>query len=384
VRKIHSLVKMNNPMKINRVEAIAIEVPLPKIHSGATYTIPTRNTIITKIYTDEGLESEVFNGDNRRSGTEVARIINEDIAPLIFGEDPTCNEAIWAKVFTITRAHTQGDRKNLMEAIACVDTAVWDLKGKALGISVNRLMGGYRQRIPITATGGYYREGRTIESYAEEMKWLISVGMGGCKFKVGGLSPEEDYERVASAREGAGPEFILGCDANQGWNIDEATRFAELVAPLNIAWFEEPVHWQDDVRSMAELRKRIQIPINAGQSEITSWAVRRLLDAGAVDYVNFDMSHGGGPTEWLRAATLCSSVGVKMLHHEETHLAVHTLAAVPNGLYVDCFPDPTRDPIWDRMIINKPKISKGFIDVPQGLGFDIQLDWNELSKYIVS
>lgn len=369
-------------MRIDKIEAIAIEVPLPKPFAGATYTVPTRNTIITRIYTDDGLVSEVYNGDNRKCGPEVARIVMEDIAPLILGLDPLCHEKVWDRAFKITTP--QGDRKYLMEAVACVDTAVWDLKGKALSCSVNKLMGGYRQRIPITATGGYYQDGRSIESFGEEMQWLKGMGMGGCKFKVGGLSPEEDYERVASARQGAGPDFILGCDANQGWTIDEAARFAELVEPLNITWFEEPVRWQDDVRSMAELRKRISIPINAGQSEMTSWGVRRLLDAGAVDIVNFDMSHGGGPTEWLRAATMCASVGVKLLHHEETHLAVHTLAAVPNGLYTDCFPDPERDPIWDKIIVNRPNISDGWIDVPQGPGFDIELDWEAVQKYRIN
>ena len=364
---------------IDKVEAIAIEVPLPKPFAGATYTVPTRNTVVTRIYTKGGLVSEVFNGDNRKCGPDVVRLVEDQIAPLIIGEDVLEHENIWAKAFTITKP--QGDRKYPMEAVACVDTAVWDLKGKALGVGVNKLMGGFRQRIPITATGGYYQEGRTLKDLSDEMKWQISVGMAGCKFKVGGLSPEEDYERVAAARDGAGPEFILGCDANQGWSLDDAERFARLVEPLNITWFEEPVHWQDDVRTMAELRKRISIPINAGQSEMTSWAVRRLLDAEAVDMVNSDMSHGGGPTEWLRAATMCASVGVKMLHHEETHLAVHALAAVPHGLYIDCFPDPDRDPIWDHMILNKPKVEKGWIDVPQGPGFDIKLDWDQIEKY---
>ena len=150
-------------MKIDKVESIAIEVPLPKPFAGATYTVPTRNTIVTRIYTNDGLISEVFNGDNRKCGPEVARIVNEDIAPLIMGLDPTCHEAVWEQAFKVTTP--QGDRKYLMEAVACVDTAVWDLKGKALGVSVNRLMGGHRQRIPITATGGYYQEGVIMESF---------------------------------------------------------------------------------------------------------------------------------------------------------------------------------------------------------------------------
>jgi D-galactarolactone cycloisomerase len=146
---------------IDKVEAIAIEVPLPKPFAGATYTVPTRNTVVTRIYTKGGLVSEVFNGDNRKCGPDVVRLVEDQIAPLIIGEDVLEHENIWAKAFTITKP--QGDRKYPMEAVACVDTAVWDLKGKALGVSVNKLMGGFRQRIPITATGGYYQEGRTLK-----------------------------------------------------------------------------------------------------------------------------------------------------------------------------------------------------------------------------
>src|SRR5690606_27137043 len=132
--------------------------------------------------------------------------------------------------------------------------------------------------------------------------------MFGIKFKVGGLEPEEDIERVAAARDGAGPDFAIGCDANRGWSVDQAIRFARLAEPLDVHWFEEPCHWHDDARMMAQVRKTTSIPINAGQSEITAAGVLRLLDAGAVDWVNFDMSHGGGPTEWRRAADLCGAV----------------------------------------------------------------------------
>ena len=115
-----------------------------------------------------------------------------------------------------------------MEAIACIDTAMWDLMGKAADVNVCRLMGGYRHELPIISIGGYYEDGKTLADLGREMEWLRSVGMAGCKVKVGGLSAEKDAERVAAARAGAGPDFMIAVDANRGWPISEAQRFARL------------------------------------------------------------------------------------------------------------------------------------------------------------
>src|SRR5439155_1576846 len=100
----------------------------------------------------------------------------------------------------------------------------------------------------------------------------------------------------------AGSEFILAVDANRGWSVEGAERFAHLVEPLDLRWFEEPCHWYDDVGMMARVRRATRIPITAGQSELTHHGVRRLVEARAVDLVNFDASEGGGVTEWRRAA----------------------------------------------------------------------------------
>ncbi len=148
---------------IEKIEATAIEIPLPRPVSGSTYTVPTRCTVITRIHAD-GLVSEVFNGDNRDSGPALCQLIEDLLQPLVAGMDVLAHERIWATMFEAS--HTQRHRALIMEAIACVDTAVWDLKGKALGASVHRLMGGYRDRIPITSIGGYYQDGRTLDDLA--------------------------------------------------------------------------------------------------------------------------------------------------------------------------------------------------------------------------
>jgi L-alanine-DL-glutamate epimerase-like enolase superfamily enzyme len=172
-------------MKIDQVEAIPIEISLDKVFSGSGYRVTSRNTVITRIRTADGLVSEVYNGDNRAHGREIAKIVRDELAPLILGEDPRRIEALWTKMFALSIPNR--DRKLVMEAIACVDTALWDLLGKSLGTNVATLLGGFRDRLPIIAIAAYYEDGKTLDDLSREMGWLREQGMAGCKVKVGGL-----------------------------------------------------------------------------------------------------------------------------------------------------------------------------------------------------
>lgn len=366
-------------MRISAVEAIAIDIPLSKNFGGSTYSVLKRSTVITRMRTSDGLVSNVYNGDNRAHGAQIAKLVSDELFNLIKGLSIFERELAWQRMFALT--HSAADKKLLLEAIACVDCAIWDLTGKALGKSVRELIGGYTDRLPLISIGGYYMPGKTHADIAREIESYRNAGMAGCKFKVGGLSPEEDAARVAVARKAAGGDFILCVDANRGWIAEDAIRFARLVEAHDIRWFEEPCQWQDDAAQMARVRQAITQPVTAGQSEITSHAIRRLVDARAVDLVNYDVSEGGGVTDWLRAAGLCASAGVAMAHHEEAQIASHLLAAVAHGTYAECFADPARDPVWQLMWINRPPVKNGIMPVAAGPGFGIELDENMIRKY---
>ena len=369
-------------MRIHSIDAIAIDIPLTKNFGGSTYAVLKRSTVVTRLRTEDGLVSEVYNGDNREHGLEIARIIKDELAPIAKGHSVFETERLWAKMFHLATANR--DRKVLLEAIACVDCAVWDLKGKATGRSVRELVGGFRDDIPIISIGGYYMDGKTLADIGREMEMYREAGMAGCKFKVGGLSPEEDARRVEAARKAAGPDFVLAVDANRGWTAPDAIRFARLIEPFDIRWFEEPCLWHDDARQMARVRQATAIPVNAGQSEITLAGVRRLIDAGAVDLVNYDVSEGGGVTDWIRAAGLCAASGVLMAHHEESQIAQHLIAAVPHGTFIECFADPARDPVWQTMWANRPPIKNGIMRVSDGPGFGLSLDADMIKRYRVN
>lgn len=369
-------------MKLENVEAIAVEIPLNKNFGGSTYSVLKRCTVVTRLTTGDGLTSEVYNGDNRVHGAEIVRLIEEELFPLVKGMSIYESERMWEKFFALS--HTAGDRKTLLEAIACLDCAVWDLTGKALGKSVRELLGGYRERLQIISIGGYYMPGKTLADIGAEIEQYRDAGMAGCKFKVGGLAPEEDAKRVAAARKAAGDDFILMVDANRGWSAQGAIDFARRIEHLDIRWFEEPCHWYDDAAMMARVRAATRIPITAGQSEITSHAIRRLVDAKAVDFVNYDVSEGGGVTDWKRAAALCATSGVEMAHHEEAQISQHLLAAVPHGTYAECFAHPERDPMWQRMWTTRPQVKDGWIEVSKAPGFGIELDADMLARFRVN
>jgi D-arabinonate dehydratase len=369
-------------MRITGIDAIAIDIPLTRNFGGSTYAVLKRSTVVTRLEAGDGLVSEVYNGDNREAGAEIVRLIRDELGPLVIGESIFAGERIWAKMFK--RALPSRDRKTLMEAIACIDCAVWDIVGKATGRSVRELLGGHADTVPIISIGGYYMQGKTLADIGREMEAYRRAGMAGCKFKVGGLSPAEDAERVKAAREAAGPDFMLAVDANRGWTAEEAIQFARLVEPLDIRWFEEPCHWYDDARGMARVRAQTSIPVTAGQSEITSHAIRRLIDAGAVDIVNYDASEGGGVTDWRRAAALCAAAGVLVAHHEEPQIAQHLIAAIPHGTCIECFADPERDPVWQKMWLNRPPVVDGMMAVSPGPGFGLELDAKMVARYRVA
>src|SRR3970282_1289349 len=134
-------------MRIHSIDAIPVEIPLKKNFGGSTYRVLTRCTVITRMRTDAGLVSEVYNGDNREHGREIVRLIHDELAPRVKGMSIFEGERIWESLFALT--HASRDRKTLLEAIACVDCALWDLVGKALGTSVCALLGGCRTRLPI-------------------------------------------------------------------------------------------------------------------------------------------------------------------------------------------------------------------------------------------
>lgn len=364
---------------IVRLESELIRVPLARTYRGSFYNMTHRSTVLLRIFTADGLMGEAYVGDEDAGLLEIDSIIHEEIAPRLFGQDGLAIERCWE----IGRPATWNilrDRRLGLVATAAFDTALWDLFGRSLDIPLWKLWGGYRESVPVISIGGYYNSNLSIE---EEIEYLRNREFAGMKFKVGGLSPEQDAERVRLARKVAGPDFKIAVDANQGWDIESAISFARLVEDQDIMWFEEPCHWENDRRAMRDVRFRSGIAICAGQTEMSAAGCRDLMEIGAIDYCNFDSSWSGGPTEWRRAAALASTYGVKMAHHEEAQVSSHLIASQAHGSYIEFF-HPDRDPIWHNMITNAAPLSQGFMLLPKTPGLGWELDRDYIDTYRIS
>ena len=303
-------------MKIKRIESIPLVRELDEEFLGGTYRITSRNTIVTRVELEGGIVGETFGGDEVQYQMDVCKIVNDIYCPLLAGGDVTDVErhfeAMWNKRMDLDQRsiHTLDLAKHCarMQAIACVDNALWDALGKYLMQPVYRLLGGYRDKVPVIAIGGYVMDGKTIADLETEIAHYRDIGMSGMKLKVGRRSVEEDIERTKLARKIGGPNFHLCCDANQAWTVDQAMQFARAVRDLNFAWLEEPIQWQDQLEGNARLRT-MGVPVCLGQGEISRHGCRDLIVRGAADILNYDATirprhhrvaphRGNGPLLW--------------------------------------------------------------------------------------
>ena len=375
-------------LKIESVETIPIRVPLPFTYKGSYYKMRNRCTIITRVRTSEGIVGEAYNADEDEPlQSEILSIVHEELVPRVVGMDAFATERIWEAMLPATFDQLR-PRWYAMQAMACIDTAVWDVVGKALGQPLWRLWGGYRDRIPMIGIGGYYipddesSKGQEIEHEIDFFQQ--EHGMVGMKFKIGAEAPEVDAARLARARRHAGDDFLFVVDANQGYTVSEALAFVAAVRAegIRIRWFEEPTRWHADFRGLRDVRMRGNVDVAAGQSEISRVGMREMMAAGAIDVCNYDASWGGGPTEWRRIAALAASFDVQLGHHEEAQVASHLLASQPHGTYVEAF-SPARDPIFWQMIENRPALVDGQFCLTERPGLGWVLDEAFIAKHRV-
>lgn len=366
-------------LTITRIETEAIRVPLARTYRGSHYKMTHRSTIITRIHTASGLVGEAYAGDEDASLLEIESIIQDELAPLLIGQDGSAIERLWE----ITRPATWDilrDRRLGLVACASIDVTLWDLMGKALGVPLWKLWGGYRSRVPVITIGGYYGSNLTIK---EEVEYLLKEEFAGMKFKIGGMSPEDDAKRFKEARKVGGDNFRIAVDANQGYTPAQAIEFSKLVADDNLLWFEEPCIWQNDKKGMRDVRYGGSVAVCAGQSEFSAAGCRDLMEAGSIDFCNFDSSWSGGPTEWRKVAAMATVYDVKMAHHEEAQVSAHLLASIPHGTYVEYF-HPDRDPIWHNLLANRPALKDGHIQLNDNPGLGWELDRDYINKYRIS
>ena len=269
-----------------------------------------------------------------------ASVVTDVLAGVVRGRNaldvPGAGEAMARAVRNIGRSGVAAT------AISAVDVALWDLKARLLGLPLTDLVGRARQRVLVYGSGGFtsYDERQTRDQLAG---WLAD-GIGRVKIKIGeswGGNERRDLARVALAREVIGPDRELYTDANGGYTVGQAVRVGRRLADHGVTWFEEPVSSRD-LAGLAAVRRQVTADVAAGEY---SWSLAdsaALIEAGAVDCLQLDVTRCGGITEFVRGAALAASHNLQVSGHCAPNLHARAGVAVPNLRHVEYFHDHQR------------------------------------------
>ncbi|MBS0240792.1 MAG: mandelate racemase/muconate lactonizing enzyme family protein [Proteobacteria bacterium] len=378
-------------MKITALKAHPVSVPLPATFWVGNTSFDKASVIVVEVETDQGITGlATLHG---RAMKTVCSVIHE-LQDLVTGMDPMAHEAIWESVFALTTKKPDGKKKTarsailgaenrdaILTALAGIDVGVWDIKGKALGLPVWKLLGGKRRELPTYVTGGYYRSDSREGDLRDEMLSYRELGFDAVKIKIGAASLKDDVKRIAEVRDAMGPSAQLMLDGNGAYALHEAEAAIKVFAEYDLTWFEEPLHWYDSIRALGKLAQRTHVPIASGESEMHAWACRDLVDLGGVRVMQFDATRAGGVTEWLRVASYCHLQGVRMSTHHEPHIQGHLAAAAPNGWNVETFPNAERDPIFASMYASRAELKNGKLLLGDAPGFGFTIDWDFVKRH---
>ena len=358
-----------NHHKIADIEVHLVSTRAPVGLADATRKVETVGMTVVRVKTDQGLEG-VGVTYHEVGGPAARALILKDMLPRLKGRDPFDTEVIWREFFAIFRG--VGRKGLTFCAFSAIDFALWDLKGKILGMPLHRLLGGGRSRIPVYASGGWstYDDDKLVD----EMKDMVRQGYFMVKFKIGydgGRQPNRDVERVRKVREALGPDIGLMIDANNCWDAGTAVQFANRVREYNIMLLEEPV-FADDIPGLTRFKRGTDIPLGTGEHEYTKWGVRDLLLAGAADIVQIDGARTGGYTEMMKCAALCEAWNVKFAPHAMEHIHIPIASVVGIVPYLERL--RLFEPITHSVYKNAQVPHDGYLDVIEAPGHGLQLN----------
>jgi L-alanine-DL-glutamate epimerase-like enolase superfamily enzyme len=341
-------------MKITSVEPFILHVPLnTESISDSTHTITHWGVVGTKIVAENGLAGYGFTGTHAHLPSDrlVTSCISESYAPLLLGEDAHDGDRLWLKLARYPAVQWVGRAGVTQIALAAIDIALWDLRAKAAGLPLWKLLGGATVE--------------RLEAYNTDIGWLSIAkdklvdgsrraiehdGFRRLKLKVGHADPTIDIARIEAVREAVGASITIAIDGNGKWDLPTCQRFCARAEPLDIFWFEEPM-WYDDIASHVVLARSTSIPIALGEQLYTAEAFSAFIGAGAVQYVQPDVTRLAGITEYIQVAHTAHShrlpvaahvgdMGQVHVHLSYWHPATSMLEYIP--WIKDCFVEPVR------------------------------------------
>jgi len=341
--------------------------------------------LIVEVATDAG---HVGIGNAALAPRLTKQTIDLYLKPLLIGADPFDVEFLWQHMYRKTMAF---GRKGVgMTAISAVDIALWDILGKATGQPVFRLLGGRTKRtIPVYASRLY---SQPLDSLSSEAKKYKEEGYRAMKLRFGwgpadgAAGMQKNVDLVRTVRQVVGDGVDIMADAYMGWNLDYARRMLPLLEPFNLRWLEEPVI-PDDLHGYVALKSLGRIPIAGGEHGFTQYEFRDLLEARAVDYIQFDTNRVGGITQARKISAMAESFAVPVVPHAGQMHNYHIVMASLNSPMAEYFPrvdvEVGNELFW-YIFDGEPVAKNGAIDLRDDVpGLGLKINEGALGKFTV-
>ena len=338
--------------------------------------------LLVRIVTEDGLAG--WGEAHSPPIPRVAQALIADLfAPLLLGRDPLATDAIWDALYASMRLRGYGTGV-MLEALAGVDIALWDLAGKALGQPVYRLLGGpYRTRIPCYLSG---IPGATVEERVAGAREAIGLGFTAMKTSVGRGPLDEDLDGVEAIVEGVRGKADVLVDAHGVYDARSAVAAGRRLEQMGAGWLEDPLP-PEDVEGYAALCAALDLPVASGETECTRWQFNEKLRRRASDVILPDVCRAGGITEGRKIALVADLYNVPWCVHASistaVHLAagLHLAAATPNFLLCE-YPQSFRASPLANALLQTPLVCEGgHIQLPDAPGLGIAFDEEALAAH---
>ncbi|MEI2417824.1 mandelate racemase/muconate lactonizing enzyme family protein [Orrella sp. JC864] len=363
-------------LRIRDVHAWAVSFPVPAEHSvrlGVGRAVK-RDAVVVRVRTECGL---IGYGESHhcRAHTTVAHFINTALADLLRGRDAGDTAGAWEHVYA-RQLVAMGLGTGCVVAYSGVDMALWDVRGKAAGLPLYRLLGGGGKPVPAYA-GGVALGWQAPDALADEALRHVAAGYRAVKLRLGD-TPARDLARVAAVRRAVGQDVAILADANTAYSLQDARTVMPGLDQLDVGWLEEPFAPQD-TRAYATARAYGTVPFAAGENHYTRFEFARLVDEAVVAHLQPDLSKAGGITETLRIAALGSARRLPVhLHTSMTGLnmaaSIHVLSALDNAGYFEA--DVSRGNRFRDEMVSEPfrLDEQGCVRPCEAPGIGVQVD----------
>jgi len=331
------------------------------------------DVVMVRITTESGVTGVGYTVMHEGQGPPIAMIIDNVFRGSLMAQDSRNIESLWQSMWH--RHHYAGRGAPASFAIAAVDTALWDLKGRALGQPLWQLLGGFDSRVKVYA--GNIDLNLPVKELLEGASKSIDEGHCSVKMRLGKTTLAEDLSRVATMRKHIGDDIELMADANEAWRIDKAIRAAHRLAEYDLVWLEEPLK-PDDFAGYAHLRQKSPVPLAAGENLHTLAEFRQLITLGGIDFPQPDLTTCGGITPFMKVARLAEAHNLLLTSHGVHQLHIHLLAASPNASYLEVHAFGL-----ERFMAHGFEIDQGYAMAPDRYGHGIEFDFDALMQFRV-